>query len=162
MQKLDRQKLSILNYRRYGGIDIEVLADNKVRISQNRLINGIILRQKDLLERARKIFPDKKIKIITVVYRLQLDDINEEWIFAKMDELGIKRNDLLKQMAVDKSYLSLLFSDKSNKWKINLTRAMKTAFFYFFLSCELGRDLLEQTEEVVQKQKQEISGDLWS
>jgi len=151
----DRQKLSIINYRRYGGIDIEIIGNNKVRISQNRLINGIVLRQKDLLERARKIFPDKEIKIIPVVYNLQLSDITEEWIFAKMDEYGIKRNDLIKQMAIDKSYLSLLFSDKSNKWKINLTRSMKTAFFYFFLSCELSRDLLAQTQEIVQKQMQE-------
>jgi len=143
-----RQKLSIINYRRFGGIDIEVLDNNIVKISQNRLTNGILLNQKELLDRARKIFPDKKIKIIPVVYNLQLNEITEEWIFAKMDEFGIKRKDLIKQLGMDKSYLSLLFADKSNPRKINLTRSTKAIFYYYFQTYQLGRKFREYVKHI--------------
>jgi len=136
----DRQELSIQNYRRMG-IDIEVLENNFIKITQARLINGIILNKKELHYRARKIFPDKIFKIIPVVYSPNLKEITQEWIYAKMDEFGIKRKDLAKQLSLDSSYLSLLFADKSNPRKINFSKPMKALFFYYFLSYELNRDL---------------------
>jgi len=157
MELTDRQKLSIINYKRFGGIDIEVLDDNIVKISQNRITNGILLNQKELLERARKIFPEKKVKIIPVVYNLQLSDITEEWILDKMDELGIKRNDLIKQLGMDKSYLSLLFADKSNPRKINLTRSTKAIFYYYFQTYELGRKFRNYVKHIRTKIQQNNS-----
>lgn len=130
------QKKSIANYRAFG-IDIETLEDNQVKISQSRLINGYILNQKQLHERAKNIFPDAKI--IPVVYSLQVDDVTIEWVEQQMDEFGIKRNDLIKQIAIDKSSLSELFSGNRG-----LTKSMRATFFYYFLTYKLNRDLREQ------------------
>lgn len=135
-----RQEQSIRNYKRLG-IDIEVLEDDTVKITQSRLINGFILNQKQLHDRAKEVFPD--YKIIPVVFSIQLESINEQWILERMNEFGIKRKDLIKQLAMDKSYLSLLFAESSNKRKINLSKQVKSLFFYYFLTYELNRDFRE-------------------
>ncbi|WP_353159358.1 hypothetical protein [Myroides odoratus] len=127
------QNKSISAYRA-AGIDIDILDDNQVKITQSRLVNGFILNQKQLHERAREVFPDAKI--IPVVYSLQVDDISIGWVESKMDEFGIKRNDLIKQLAIDKSSLSEMFSGNRG-----LTKSMKATFFYYFLTYELNRDL---------------------
>lgn len=129
------QNKSISAYRA-AGIDIDILEDNQVKITQSRLVNGFILNQKQLHERAREVFPDAKI--IPVVYSLQVDDISIDWVESKMDEFGIKRNDLIKQLAIDKSSLSEIFSGNRG-----LTKSMKATFFYYFLTYELNRDLRE-------------------
>lgn len=128
-------KNSIKNYR-MAGIDIEILDDNTVKITQSRLLNGYILNNKQLYDRAREVFPDKGIKIIPVVYSLNVEDIDVAWINSKMEEFGIHRNDLIKQLAIDKSTLSLYFSGARG-----LTQTAKAAFFYYFLTYELNRDL---------------------
>jgi len=143
----DRQELSIINYRRMG-IDIEVLEDNFIKITHARFKNRILLNQKELYERARKIFPDKKYKIIAVVHCLRPSEITKEWIVSQMDELGIKRNDLIKQLGIDKAYLSLLLSDKPNKRSINLSRSMKATFFYYFLSYRLSQDFRNYIDSI--------------
>ncbi len=129
-------KQSIQNYKRMG-IELELLSNDTVRIKQNRLVNGYILNQRQLIERAKEVFPDHKI--IPVVYSLNVDEIDLEWIRAKMEEFGIKRNDLIKQLAIDKSSLSLLLSGKRE-----LSKPMRATFFYYFLSFELNKDLREQ------------------
>jgi len=150
MELTDRQKLSILNYRRYGGIDIEVLDRNHVKITHARFTNGILLNQKDLYDRARKIFPDSEVKIIPVVNCMRPSEISREWILGKMDELGIKRNDLVKQLGLDKAYLSLLLSEKQGGRKVNFSRAMKATFYYYFLSYEISREFKEYIDHVQQ------------
>jgi len=130
------QNKSIANYKAFG-IDIEILEDNQVKITQSRLVNGYVLNQKQLHERAREVFPDAKI--IPVVYSLQVDEINIDWIEQQMAEFGIKRNDLIKQLAIDKSSLSEIFSGNRG-----LTKSMKANFFYYFLTYKLNRDLREQ------------------
>lgn len=87
-------------------------------------------------ERAREVFPDAKI--LPVVYSLQVDNISIDWVESKMEEFGIKRNDLIKQLAIDKSSLSEMFSGNRG-----LTKSMKATFFYYFLTYELNRDLRE-------------------
>jgi len=143
----DRQRLSIRNYRRMG-IDMEIKENNVIKITHARLKNGFLLNQKELYDRARDVFPDKKFKIVAVVYCLQPDEITQEWIFAKMDEFGIKRKDLIKQLGIDSSYLSLLFADKSNPRKINLTRSMKATFFYYFKTYQLGQKFKNYVEHI--------------
>lgn len=130
------QNKSIANYKAFG-IDVEILEDNQVKITQSRLVNGYVLNQKQLHERAREVFPDAKI--IPVVYSLQVDEINIDWIEQQMAEFGIKRNDLIKQLAIDKSSLSEIFSGNRG-----LTKSMKANFFYYFLTYKLNRDLREQ------------------
>lgn len=129
----EEQKNSILNYKKVG-IEISEIDSSKVKIKQISLINGYILNNKQLYNRAREIFPNRHI--IPVVYSLNCKEINLEWIEAKMIELGINKKDLIKQLAIEKSNMELLFSNKTK-----LTNRTKAAFFYYFLSFELNNKL---------------------
>lgn len=126
------QSRSISNYRRMG-IDIDLLDDDTVKITQSRLKNGYILNQKELVTRAKEVFPDAKI--IPVVFSLDVDSITVDWIENKMEEFGIKRNDLIKQLAIDKSSLSLFLSGNRK-----MDKSQKAAFYFYFLTYELNRD----------------------
>ena len=55
-----------------------------------------------------------------------------------MEEFGLKRKDLIRQLNNDKASLSLIFSCNGK-----LSIKTKTSFFYYFLSYELNRDLRE-------------------
>lgn len=129
------EKDSIKGYSRLG-ISIEPLEDGVVKVTQSSLINGYILNQKQLIERGKEVYPDAKI--IPIVYSLNVDGITIEWIESKMQEFGIKRNDLIKQLAIDSSSLSLIMSGKRE-----LSKPMRATFFYYFLTYELNRDFRE-------------------
>ncbi len=116
------------------GLNIELIDSDTVKITQTKLINGYILNNKQLYNRAKEVFSDKKI--IPDVFSLQVNDIDLDWVKNKMEEFGIKQKDLLKQLTIDKTSLNLVFSGKAN-----LSRLMKVAFFYYFLIYELNRDL---------------------
>lgn len=131
---------SITNYKR-AGISLEVLDDDTVKVSQTKLINGYILNQKQLIERGKDVYPNKKI--IPVVFSLNVEDITLEWIESKMNEFGIKRNDLIKQLAIDRSSLSLIMSGKRE-----LSKPMRATFFYYFLTYELNRDFREHLDSL--------------
>ena len=133
------QQTSIQNYKKVG-IEFD-FDDDIVKVYQKRLVNGYILNQKELHERAKEVFPDAKIQ--PIVFSLDVSSIDENWIEEKMTEFGIKRNDLVKQLALDKSYISRLFSDEKNTHKINLTNQVKAMFYYYFLTYELNRDFRE-------------------
>ena len=133
------QQTSIQNYKKVG-IEFD-FDDDIVKIYQKKLVNGYILNQKELHERAKEVFPDAKIQ--PIVFSLDVSSIDENWIEEKMTEFGIKRNDLVKQLALDKSYISRLFSDEKNTHKINLTNQVKAMFYYYFLTYELNRDFRE-------------------
>lgn len=134
-------KYDMINSYKKNGIIIEKLDNDTVKVTQSRLINGFILNQKQLIERGKEIFPDKKI--IPVVFSLDVSTINLEWIDNKMKEFGIKRNDLVKQLAIDKSSLSLILSGKRD-----LSKAMKATFFYYFLTYELNKDFREYINKI--------------
>ncbi len=127
------QELSILNYKKVG-IDIEVLNDNTVKITQSRIINGYILNKKELIDRAKEVFPDAKVH--PVRYSLDVSTISSEWIQERMKEFGLNSNDLVSQIALDKSTLSLIFSGERK-----MNKSVKALFFYYFLTYELNRDL---------------------
>ncbi|QEL01600.1 hypothetical protein FKG96_12540 [Olivibacter sp. LS-1] len=131
------QARSISNYKRMG-IEIEVLDEKTVKITQSRLLNGFILNQKQLVERAKEIFPERNI--VPVVHSIDVDLIDLEWIEGRMKEFGIKRNDLIKQLAIDKSTLSSMFSGDRG-----LTKSQRAAFFFYFLTYELNRDFRENS-----------------
>lgn len=133
------EKNSISGYGQMG-IDIEPLDDGTVKVTQSRM-NGYILNQKQLIERGKEAFPGSKI--IPVVYSLNVDGITLEWIETKMQEFGIKRNDLIKQLAIDRSSLSLILSGKRE-----LSKPMRATFFYYFLTYELNRDFREYLDNL--------------
>lgn len=126
------QQLSIQNYKKIG-IDIEVLNENTVKIVQSRIINGYILNKKELIDRAKEVFPGWKIQ--PVRYSLDVSDISLQWIQDKMKEFGLNTNDLVSQLALDKSTLSLIFSGERK-----MNKSVKALFFYYFLTYELNRD----------------------
>lgn len=134
------EKESISGYRMMG-ITIEPLEDGTVKVTQSRLINGYILNQKQLIERGKEIYPDAKI--IPVVYSLNVDNITIDWIESRMREFGIKRNDLIKQLAIDRSSLSLIMSGKRE-----LSKPMRATFFYYFLTYDLNRDFREHLDSL--------------
>ena len=129
----ENQKNSISNYRRMG-IEISLIDPDRVKIKQFNLVNGYILNNKQLYNRAKEIFPDKHIT--PVVFSLNVGHIDIHWINTKMNEFGINKKDLTKQLAIEKSKISLIFSGKTK-----LTNRTRAAFFYYFLSYELNRDL---------------------
>tara|TARA_X000000950_G_C13369034_1_gene439612 strand:+ start:75 stop:488 length:414 start_codon:yes stop_codon:yes gene_type:complete len=132
LTKITPQQRSIANYRKVG---IEIRKEDEVVIiSQKKIYNGFILNQKQLIERAKKIFPDQKIR--PAVFSLDVSEITLEWIDDKMKEFGIKRKDLIKQLAIDKTSLSVIFSGK-----VELSKRTKASFYYYFLTYELNRDL---------------------
>ena len=124
---------SVSNYARMG-IDIEVLEINdcefKVKIAQNRLLNGFIMNQKQLIERAKEIFQPTglNIKVIPMVYQLNVVHISALWINQKMEEFDIRRNDIIKQLAIDKSSLCLYLSGERK-----MNKLVKSAFYFYFL-----------------------------
>ena len=128
---LEQQK-SILNYKRFG-IEITIVNSEQVKVKQTRLINGYILNQKQLHERGKEIFPDKHI--LPIVFSLDTKEISLEWIEEKMKKFGIKRKDLIKQVAFDENALNLLFLGKKS-----LNNIEKSSFFYYFLSYELNQN----------------------
>jgi len=131
-----------------SGIVIDILeVENdksiKVLIQQKELKNGLILNQKQLIERCKKVFEPTglSIKVVPVVYSFNTDVVTVEWIENKMHEYGIKRNDLIGQLALSKSYLSRLFSKDSSPSSVSLSKPMKALFFYYFLTYQLNNDL---------------------
>ena len=73
----ESQRESIQNYLK-SGIEISVTDDDTVIIRQVRLINGYILSNRELHQRARAIFPVERIK--PVVYSLDISTITNESI----------------------------------------------------------------------------------
>lgn len=133
------QYKAIQNYRERG-FEIKYIKPDKIKITQQNLLNGYLLNQKQLVKKAKDIFPDKKI--IPVVYSLDTSNITIEWIKSKMLEFGIKNKDLIKQLAIDKLSLNLYLSGKK---KINRTQL--AAFYFYFLTYELNRNLREHLNQ---------------
>lgn len=127
---------SIANYRKVG-IDIEVLENHKgvpvVLVKQTRLVNGYILNQKQLASRAKKVFAPQKIHVKASVFSLDTSVVTIDWINKQMTTHGIKRNDLIKQLAIDKSSLSRLLNGS-----VELSKRTKASFYYYFLTYQLN------------------------
>lgn len=143
--KLSKQLIhSIANYGRMG-IIIEILemTDNeaKIKVTHKHAFNGYLLNQKQLVERVKKVFEHTgiKTKIYPVVYKIDLSKINIQWIKLKMLEFGLKRKDLMRQLAIDKSSLSLILNGK-----VELSKRTKATFYYYFLTYEINRQLREE------------------
>lgn len=145
-ESYDQIRRSKANYRR-AGIDIDTVDIDfgnltvTVRIAQSRLVNGYMLNQKQLVDRAREVFIDSpwRVKIKPVVYSLDTSHITIPWIEDRMEEFGIRRKDLIKQLAIDKVSLSKIFSGTTG-----LTRSMRALFYYYFMTYELNRDFREE------------------
>ena len=98
----------IANYGK-AGISIEVLENIEgipvVLVKQEKLINGYILNQKQLVARAKKVFAPQKIHVKPAVFSLNVSHITPQWIMEKQKEFEVKTTDLVKQLAIDKTTL---------------------------------------------------------
>ena len=128
-----------LGWYKASGIEFKILDSNsqgfpkKVLVTQTKVINGYMLNQKQLVERAKALF-GREVKVIPSVHSLDVNGIDLGWIVDKMKDLGIKRKDLVKQTGLDKTYLSRLFSGQ-----IGLSTPMRALFHYYFQTYELNR-----------------------
>lgn len=136
---------SISNYARMG-IIIEILTLNtteaKVKVIQKTALNGYLLNQQQLVERVRKVFAPTglKVNVYHEVWALDIAQITLEWIEEQRKEFGLKRKDIMQQLNIDKSSLSLLLSGKTQ-----LSKRTKACFYYYFLCYALNRDFHSQT-----------------
>lgn len=124
-------------YYHQNGVEIKPLDEDPtiILVRQWSLTDrGCLYTRKALVEKARRLYPDKKYKIRVNTYSLQIDDITPEWIQEQMQLYGVKPSDLVHQIALSKSSVSLL---------INGTRPMgmytKALIFYYFLSLKLSK-----------------------
>lgn len=134
---------SIAAYKKVG-IEIEVLELKEeipvVLIKHRYSYNGYILNQKQLVKRAKTLFSYEKIQVKTSVYSLDLKNKTMNWIKEKMTEFGLTQNDFIKLLALDKTSLKLIFSEKQE-----LSKQVKAAFYYLFLTFEINKQFREST-----------------
>ena len=139
---MEQQQIdSIENYSKYG-IDINQVDEETIVIKQTRLVNGYILNQKQLVEIAKDIFPNYHIK--PVVYSLEVSTITIDWIGAKMKLYGIKNNDLVKQLAIDKKSLETILNGKTK-----LSNSLGALFYYYFLTYEINTEVRNQINPII-------------
>ncbi len=143
--RLSRDKLFA-----FAGIKVDILEfdENKlrVRVEQTELKNNFMLNQSQLVSRAGALFAplDNKYKIhyVALTYSPDLSRYDHHWVNDRMAEFKISRNDLIKQMGIDKATLSELLSGNRS-----LTKFQKAAFFYYFMTYELNRDVREYIQD---------------
>jgi antitoxin component HigA of HigAB toxin-antitoxin module len=144
--RLMRDKLAA-----YAGIHVDILEFTaegivRLRVEQKELRNGYILNQAELVGRAAAVLSPLenafRIHYVALTYNPDLNEIDASWINSRMEEFKLSRKDLLKQMGLDASTLSVLLSGEKN-----LTRFQKAAFYYYFLCYEINRDVRDYLKE---------------
>ena len=133
MELTDFQKIAVRNLKSVG-IEIEFIDESHLRIIQKTNYNNFILTKNELVDRAKKIFPSFIVK--PVRFSLDLSVVTPEWVNSKMKEIGLNRNDLVAQTALDASSISLILSGERK-----MNKSVKALFYYYFLMYELNRDL---------------------
>lgn len=132
-------------YALFFGIAVDVLSVEEdvitIRVEQKKLVNNYVLNQWELVSRAGQLFEKLqgyRFHFKPVVFSLDVSEITLDWIANKMKEFKIKRKDLIKQLAIDESSLSLYLSGKRK-----MDKSQRAAFFYYFMTYELNRDFRE-------------------
>lgn len=122
---------------RSSGICITETEDNIVVVEQTKLDDKHwMMTQRELIKRGRTVYPEKRYKIVPVTYSLDLSTITPEWIQEQMQEYDIRPKDLTRQLGLNASEVSLLLSGKRN-----MTRSIRSMFYYYFLSYRLSKDM---------------------
>ncbi len=140
---LDRNDISIkraLAMYRINGIFIEEQEGDIITIEQRTLGNSLtaILSQKELRDRARALYPESRFKIRPITYKIEQDKVTPEWIKEQMELYNIKQKDLAHQLGFNLSEISLFINGERS-----LSRGVKSAFFYYFLSRKIQKELSE-------------------
>ena len=133
MELTDFQKIAVRNLKSVG-IEIEFIDESHLRIIQKTNYNNFILTKNELVDRAKKIFPSFIVK--PVRFSLDISVVTPEWVNTKIKEIGLNKNDLVAQTALDASSISLILSGERK-----MNKSVKALFYYYFLMYELNRDL---------------------
>jgi len=130
----------IEKYRGYCGIQINIKSFEKekyiITVEQVNIINGFILTKSQLVERTKEFLKEYNLQlsIRPITYKAKFDFIDVVWIQNKMNEYHLKPSDMTNQLGINKSTISLILSGKQN-----FSKAMKSAFYYYFLVFELNK-----------------------
>lgn len=133
MELTDFQKIAVRNLKSVG-IEIEFIDESHLRIIQKTNYNNFILTKNELVDRAKKIFPSFIVK--PVRFSLDLSVVTPEWVNSKIKEIGLNKNDLVAQTALDASSISLILSGERK-----MNKSVKALFYYYFLMYDLNREL---------------------
>ncbi len=124
------------------GITFKEVDTDIVVIKQTYPIGGNILSGKQLHTIARKYYPKHKIKPVT--FQLNAPTITLEWVLEEMELLSISRKDIMNQLDVDKTTISLALSGKRP-----IPKMLAIALYYYFLSIRLNRTLRADISKLV-------------
>lgn len=130
----------------FTGISVDILefAQNtiRVRVEQKELRNSYILNQAQLVARAAVVLSPLnnafRIHYVVLTFKPDLQQVSASWIKEKMQEFKLSKNDLVKQLALDKTILIDILSGTQL-----LSDFQKAAFFYYFLTFDLNRSVRE-------------------
>lgn len=144
------------------GIELTPPDDNDiVTIQQKELHNGRIRTNKELHQLARHLYPDKRYKIRPVTFALNLDIVTPEWIRERMEALNIHSKDLVQQLGITSSEISVFVNGKRP-----MSRSMRSMFYYYFLTFELNsrvrldvtaQDLSEALDIIRERKNSELA-----
>lgn len=131
-------------YHGVCGVRIEILDFNEktltIKSEQTKNINGFILTKKQLVSRAKSFFEDdvfyEKINVIPVTFKIDFSIITLDWVNERMLEFELKPSDLVNQLGIPKSSISLILSGKTN-----LSKSVKSCLYYYFIVFELNKEL---------------------
>lgn len=160
MKNLDKLPLSLEEIKElrksFGkmlamGIKIQVveISDKKATVSVEQvfLSNSWILNRSELKTRAKDIFQNikgLKINYIVSVSQSDFKFVTKDWIESKMEEFGLKQVDVGVNFGIDKSTISHLLGDT----KAVLTRFQKSAFYYYFLTFEINKNMRKYIKQL--------------
>jgi len=88
METTEFQKIAIRNLKMVG-IEIEIIDALNLKIIQRSIYNGYILTKKELVDRAKKVFPEMIIKPIR--FSLDVGEIDCDWIKKQNEKHRSKR-----------------------------------------------------------------------
>lgn len=123
-----------------GGIKIEEMEDNKVKVTQTKFDGFRLFNQKELVSRGRTLYPQKKYKVVANTFSFQADSISPEWIREQMQLYGIRPKDLVHQLGINSSNISELINGKRP-----LSTPVSALFYYYFQTKRLGYELAKET-----------------
>lgn len=116
------------------GVEFEPIDEKTIKVTQKRVTNGYILNRKELLAYGKDLFP--KAKIIADVYEIPTEQITPDWVKTQMDELGIRRVDIIKHLNIGSSLASLYLTGKRP-----IKNNIRHALFFYFLTFRINRGL---------------------
>lgn len=127
---------TIALYRKSGLVITPPNEQDVVTIEQVKLNNGHIRTDKELIEIARHLYPDKRYKIQPITFTVDLGGVTPEWIRERMDALSLPIKSLVKHLGITSSEISVFINGKRP-----MSRAVRSMFYYYFLTCELNSRL---------------------